>query len=91
MGARIEVRDNVLKEAATNNCYAIQSGCSQIQLTFADGTIVQANGADAQALLDNIKSFIKQGEMRGIGTGGPFKWTFTVKGTACNLTPEDLL
>lgn len=87
--SRIEVRDNVLKEAVTNNCYAVQSGCTQIQLTYADGTIVQANGSSAQDLLENIKSFVKQGEMRGIGTGGPFLWTFAAKGTACNLTPED--
>lgn len=89
MGARIEIRDNVLKEAVTGDCFAIQAGCSQIQLTFVDGTIVQANGVAAQALLDNIKSFVRQAEMRGIGTGGAFEWTFSVKGTACNLTPED--
>lgn len=79
----------VTQQISIDPCWAIQSGATQIQITYADGTIVQANGADAKALLDNIKSFIKQAEMRGVTTGGPFKWTFAAKGTVCNQVPED--
>lgn len=72
-------------------CWDVGAAVTQIQITFADGTIVQANAADAQELWENIKSNIKQGEMRGITTGGPFKWTFNAKGVDCNQVPEDLL
>lgn len=72
-------------------CWCVSDTVTQIQISFGDGTVVQANGAEGQDLWEAIKSFVKQAEMRGIRTGGPYKWYFSAKGTACNQVPENLL
>jgi len=67
---------------AINPCWDIGEAITQIQLTFADGTILQANSGAAVQLLTDIQGLIKQAEMRGMMTGGPFQWTFSHFGTA---------
>jgi hypothetical protein len=70
-------------------CWAIQAAATQIQITFADGTILQTNGTNAETLLNNVKLIVKQAEVKGVTTGGAHEWTFSVKGTSCFQTPED--
>lgn len=80
----------VTQSVTLDPCWAVSSPATQIQITFDDGTIIQTNGDDAEELLENLRSTVRQAEMRGITTGGPHKWTFANKGASVGQVLENI-
>lgn len=64
-------------------CWWVDSAVSQIQVTFADGTVLQLNSTLAVSTWLELKNLIKQLELRmDKATGGAIGWTFNTFGSA---------